>query len=226
MTTAIKSTSVLAFALALSVAPLVAFGQADSDDQGAADTSSGQSSKTASDAGSDANSSMSGQSQDSGTSGDEQDKSTNDSAADSASSGDMFIASQADDEWLSANLVGAYVNDADGNNLGSVQNVLLDADHKVRGFVVGVGGVLGIGAKSVAIDLDEFEQSRDEDGAPQLTLSASKEQLQDAPAFKSLAQQKADKKAKAAQEKAKQNMQDQQQNAGGSGGSAGGGTAN
>lgn len=236
MKTSIKNTSILAFALALSASPLVAFGQADSDNQGATDTSSSQSSKMSSKSKLDSKSksdaksdSMSDDTTDAGMSGDEQgnnDVKAEDSAASSASNSDIFIASQKDDDWLTANLVGAYVNDSEGNSLGSIQNVLLDKNQKVRALVVGVGGFLGIGTKAVAVDIDEFEQSRGEDGSPELGLSASKEQLQEAPAFKSLDQQMAEEKAKAAQQKAKQNMQDQQQSTGGAtsdgGGSAGG----
>lgn len=158
----------------------------------------------------------------------EKDAKAGDSKDSASVDSDMFIAAQEDGELLTANLVGAYVNDSEGNSLGSIQNVLLDSDRKVRGLVVGVGGFLGIGAKAVAVDFAKFEETRGEDGTIKLMLSASKKDLQEAPTFKSLAAKRADEKAKAAQQEAKEKMQQQQQQqqSGGGTGTSSGGTAN
>jgi hypothetical protein len=61
--------------------------------------------------------------------------------------------------------------------------------------VIGVGGFLGIGAKNVAVAFDQIEQSTDEDGNLKLILNASKEDLDAAPAYMTLAQMKREAEA-------------------------------
>src|SRR5690348_2813165 len=49
------------------------------------------------------------------------------------------------------NIVGRTVVDAQGNSLGKIDSVLVDAGGKVKYVIVGVGGFLGIGEKDVAL---------------------------------------------------------------------------
>lgn len=48
-------------------------------------------------------------------------------------------------------LIGAGVHDATGERIGSVQDLILDADQVVTDVVVDVGGFLGLGAHTVAL---------------------------------------------------------------------------
>lgn len=51
-------------------------------------------------------------------------------------------------------MLGATVEDAEGNSAGSVEDLVLDANETVSEVVVDVGGLLGIGAHRVALPVD------------------------------------------------------------------------
>jgi hypothetical protein len=51
-------------------------------------------------------------------------------------------------------LMGIDVYGADNQKIGDIDEVLVDRQGKIHGFVVGVGGFLGIGQKDVAIPFD------------------------------------------------------------------------
>jgi hypothetical protein len=51
-------------------------------------------------------------------------------------------------------LVGVSVTGLDHNRIGEIEEVLVDRHGKARAVVVGVGGFLGIGEKSVAVPFD------------------------------------------------------------------------
>jgi hypothetical protein len=56
----------------------------------------------------------------------------------------------------------------------------------VEGFVIGVGGFLGIGEKSVALKIDGLQIMPDpQTGAVALMMDAKKEELASTPSFKS-----------------------------------------
>jgi sporulation protein YlmC with PRC-barrel domain len=106
----------------------------------------------------------------------------------SAKSGSsQIVDAQGRDEWLASKLRGTTVLGSDNQKVGDVIDILLDKSGQVRAFVVGVGGVLGLGAKEVAIDLTEFREVPPSNGnKPQLKVSMTKEQLTQAPDFKPL----------------------------------------
>jgi sporulation protein YlmC with PRC-barrel domain len=53
--------------------------------------------------------------------------------------------------------IGLDVYGADNQKIGDVDEILVDRQGKVHGFVVGVGGFLGIGQKNVAIPFDQVQ---------------------------------------------------------------------
>ena len=55
--------------------------------------------------------------------------------------------------------------------------------------LVGVGGFLGIGEKDVALTMDRFSASAEEDRTIRLTLNVSKAELEAAPRFRTSYQQ-------------------------------------
>lgn len=69
----------------------------------------------------------------------------------------------------SKNLIGAKVRDAQGQALGSVNQLIFDTDGKLSYVVVGIGGVLGIGQTEVAIPWTDVQVSGD-DRAVAVTL--------------------------------------------------------
>jgi len=54
-------------------------------------------------------------------------------------------------------LVGIDVYGADNQKIGDMDELLVDRQGKIHGFVVGVGGFLGIGQKDVAIPFDQVQ---------------------------------------------------------------------
>lgn len=103
------------------------------------------------------------------------------SAAASTSSG-TFIDSQRQDQWLASKLIGTKVRGASDETLGDVSDVVMDANGSVSAVVVGVGGFLGVGEKSVAVPFSALEMSRARDG-DRLVLRHSKDELKAAPTF-------------------------------------------
>jgi sporulation protein YlmC with PRC-barrel domain len=99
----------------------------------------------------------------------------------------QIVAAQGKDEWLASKLKGTAVLDSDNQKVGDIVDILLDKGGQVRALIVGVGGVLGVGAKEVAIELSEFREAPASDGnKAQLKLPMTKEQLTQAPNFKAL----------------------------------------
>ena len=64
----------------------------------------------------------------------------------------------------------------------------------VQGFVIGVGGFLGIGERNVALNMDKLKMSHNADGSVLLTMDMTKDELSNAPAFKSKRDQDVEKK--------------------------------
>lgn len=109
-------------------------------------------------------------------------------AATSSNSGSSKIVNnQASDEWLASKLKGTTVVGSDDQKIGDVADILFDKSGQVKAFIVGVGGVLGIGAKEVAVDLTQFHQVPAANGSKeQLKVAMTKEQLSQAAEFKPL----------------------------------------
>ncbi|ESR22412.1 PRC-barrel domain-containing protein [Lutibaculum baratangense] len=111
---------------------------------------------------------------------------TTDAAPMEQASGEMYIGQQSEEELLASDLMSVNVQNAEGENLGSIKDVLITEDRGVQAVVIGIGGFLGIGEKDVAINYDQVERSRDENGELVLTLNATREELENAPQFVSL----------------------------------------
>ena len=98
---------------------------------------------------------------------------------------------------LAKDLIGQTIYTPDKDKIGSISDLILSKDAKtVDGFVVGVGGFLGIGEKSVALKLDRLQIAHDaQSGGLQLTMNAKKEELANAPSFKTKRDQDSERQA-------------------------------
>jgi sporulation protein YlmC with PRC-barrel domain len=88
-------------------------------------------------------------------------------------------------DHLASKLMGAavYENDsADAQSIGNVNDIVIADNGAVSAVVVGVGGFLGIGQKNVALDFTSLHWAN-RDGGPVLVASATKDDLNNAPAF-------------------------------------------
>jgi sporulation protein YlmC with PRC-barrel domain len=79
------------------------------------------------------------------------------------------------------NIIGRTIENLNGENVGEVESVVIDQDGKVRYVIVGVGGFLGIGEKTVALKWDDLTIS--ENGEKVVTV-ATKDQLAALPEHK------------------------------------------
>ena len=68
-----------------------------------------------------------------------------------------FISSQHEDQWVFSKFKGTNVLGPDDARVGDVSDLLFDKNGKIIALIVGVGGFLGIGEKSVAIDMSAFK---------------------------------------------------------------------
>jgi sporulation protein YlmC with PRC-barrel domain len=98
---------------------------------------------------------------------------------------------------LAKDLIGQTVYAPDKAKIGSISDLILSKDAKtVEGFVIGVGGFLGIGEKSVALKMDRLQMSQNpEGGGLMLNMDANKDELKNTPTFKSKKEQDAEKQA-------------------------------
>ena len=100
-----------------------------------------------------------------------------------AAAAGTFIDAQNREQWLATNLIGTRVNGAADENLGEVNDVLMDRNGNIIGAVIGVGGFLGVGEKDVAVPFNALELVRNSDG-DKLILRKTKDELKSAPEFK------------------------------------------
>ena len=77
----------------------------------------------------------------------------------------------------------ASVRNPAGESIGSVEEVVLSADGKVKSVIVSVGGFLGVGTKQVAMQWKDFKIWQDKDTLT-LVTEATKEDLKAAPDYK------------------------------------------
>ena len=102
------------------------------------------------------------------------------------------IFEQSPEEVLGTTLMGATVMSPDGEAIGDVDDVIVSSEGEITGVVIGVGGFLGIGEKSVALQYDQIQVSQDEVGDLTFMTNATQEELENAPGFRTLADTQAE----------------------------------
>lgn len=106
---------------------------------------------------------------------------------------DGHLTRQAANTVLGTDLIGKTAYGSDQKKIGTINNIILKQDGTgVEGVVVGVGGFLGLGEHNVALKMDKFSFRPSESGRVIVILTASKEELQATPAFKSKTDQEAE----------------------------------
>jgi sporulation protein YlmC with PRC-barrel domain len=94
---------------------------------------------------------------------------------------DAIITAESATDMRAETLIGTSVYNSEGEEVGSVRDIVFDKDGKIVGVVLKVGGLLGIGGKSVGIAWDEVTMSPDQQI---LEIGYSEDQLEVAPDFK------------------------------------------
>jgi sporulation protein YlmC with PRC-barrel domain len=78
-----------------------------------------------------------------------------------------------DDQIRASKLIGSAVYDPADQKIGTVDELVLNADGKVADVVLGVGGFLGAGEKRVAVPMAELKRGKND----HLVLAATKDSL-------------------------------------------------
>ena len=116
----------------------------------------------------------------------------------------VFVERQKPNERLVSELKGLGVKNSADEAVGSVSDLVIDADGKVSAILVGVGGFLGIGVSDIAVAYDTIELTTSKDGGRVVRINATRESLDMAPRFMTV-------KAQADLERARQQQLQQQQ---------------
>jgi sporulation protein YlmC with PRC-barrel domain len=96
-----------------------------------------------------------------------------------------YLSSQPANSFRADELIGSDLKSrTDNETIGSISDVLIDADGQIVAVMVEVGGFLGIGKKEVAISWDSIEHRLNEKGdGYHHTASSTKDALKDAPEY-------------------------------------------
>jgi len=94
-----------------------------------------------------------------------------------------FVAKANANQMRVGALTGIAVQNASGESLGDINDVVIGVQGKPSFAVVGVGGFLGIGEKNVGVPFERIEFTMDEDNNRVARLDVSKETLESAPAY-------------------------------------------
>ena len=104
--------------------------------------------------------------------------------AETPSKGPSFI-SVPDSAMLSENVVGLDVYNGQNNDIGKIHDIILDKDNAVTGYILSVGGFLGMGTHYVAVDPGALNITYDSNQKTwRAAMNATKDQLKSAPEFK------------------------------------------
>jgi sporulation protein YlmC with PRC-barrel domain len=96
----------------------------------------------------------------------------------------QFVTLQNSD-MLSSNVVGLDVYDKGDHNVGTIKDIAFDSSKAVKGYILSVGGVLGMGAHYVAVDMGSVAIKYDPaDKKWHANMDATMEQLKAAPEFR------------------------------------------
>lgn len=81
--------------------------------------------------------------------------------------------------YRASKLIGARLDDAGGEEIGEIDDIVISADGSVSAVVVSVGGILDIGDRLIAAQYEELRVN----GAGELYLPVTKQELAARPAY-------------------------------------------
>ncbi|WP_201156955.1 PRC-barrel domain-containing protein [Rhodobaculum claviforme] len=88
------------------------------------------------------------------------------------------------EERTADRLMGADVHDANGETIGSVNDVVIGDDQRITDVIVDVGGFLGMGSHTVALPIEDARIGwHDEDGDARVQVSMTADQLENMPEY-------------------------------------------
>jgi sporulation protein YlmC with PRC-barrel domain len=99
---------------------------------------------------------------------------------------------QAAGDVMAEKIIGTNVRNPQNENIGSVNDLVIDQDGRVKAAILSVGGFLGLGAKKVAVPWSELQIRTDDSHDLALAINMNREQLTQAPEFKTADDQQRD----------------------------------
>ncbi len=96
---------------------------------------------------------------------------------------------QASTDQMATKIIGAHVYDStadNANDLGKINDFIVNTDGSIAAVIVGVGGFLGIGEKQVAVDFHALQWATASDNSQRFVLQTTKDELTNAPDFKTV----------------------------------------
>ena len=96
-----------------------------------------------------------------------------------------FIGNQMAGEVRASNLVGVSVKNKGGDTVGDINDVVFAPNGQVSVYIIGVGGVLGIGEKNVAVPFSAVTLTTDKDMKRTAVLDVTMDALKTAPTYTS-----------------------------------------
>lgn len=106
-----------------------------------------------------------------------------DSAAAMPSGNVQFKSAMAQNEMLASQITGMEVRNSAGEDLGDINDLVMDATGKPSVAIIGVGGFLGLGEKDVGVAFDQLAFADAQDGSKVARLDVTKDALKNAPNF-------------------------------------------
>lgn len=102
----------------------------------------------------------------------------------------QFLTKQDNDDLLVSHLIGESVVNANNESIGTISDLVTDADGKVAAVLIRSGSFLGIGGKDVALRFEDIKFSRGEDNTITGMTNISADTLAAAPDYETLEEQK------------------------------------
>ena len=88
-------------------------------------------------------------------------------------------------DTLSSNVVGLDIYNSQNDKIGKIQDIAFNTSKEVTGYILSVGGFLGMGTHYVAVNPSSLMVSYDASNKVwRATMNATKDQLKLAPEFK------------------------------------------
>jgi sporulation protein YlmC with PRC-barrel domain len=104
--------------------------------------------------------------------------------AGSAGATTSFVTQQPASEWLTRVFIGQAVHNAAGETVGDIKDLVFNRKGQISTVVIGVGGFLSVGEKSVGIPFDALTFNVGKSGERVIVVALSKDALVQAPEFK------------------------------------------
>ena len=105
-------------------------------------------------------------------------------SASTSTAATKFITQQPDNEWLARVFIGQAVLNAASETIGDVNDLVFNRKGQISTVVIGVGGFLSLGEKSVGVPFDALTFNVGKNGDRVIVVALSKEALVTAPEFK------------------------------------------